>query len=71
MSEMVKHIANAMRDCKTAEEAAVAAIKAMRKPTQFMIDAGYELGSEATWDHDATNGDPEETWKVMINAALK
>jgi hypothetical protein len=46
------------------------AIKAMRAPTEAMIDAGHENVIAPAYV-DATMCDPETVWAAMIDAALK
>jgi len=51
------------------EEAARAAIEAMREPTRGMVEDGYA----ALMDWDARTGEDKgisDTWVAMINAAL-
>lgn len=71
MSEMVDRVAKALEarlkgnEFLSYEDAARAAIEAMRQPTQAMIEAGAVGSGE---DSEAV---AEGAWEYMIDAALK
>lgn len=46
---------------------AIAALKAMREPSEGMLKAGDLPG----WDDSVTIGLSEEVWQAMIDAAIK
>lgn len=60
-------------------EAARAAIEAMMEPSKMMVEAGYEKINENIdfWNYESDSGysvediAPSETWRAMIQAALK
>ena len=74
MSEMIERLILAMQDIAgkedlnevRAESLARAAIRAMRKPTQEMLDAGAEAFAHYTDDQESTH-----LWQAMIDEALK
>lgn len=73
MNEMVERVAQVIQDKRgfiwdgnidvqeEGEKLARAAMKAMRKPTQAMIDLGWAI---------ATGDNPKTVWETMIDAAL-
>lgn len=62
-----------------AVKAARAAIEAMMEPSKEMVSAGYEKINENIdfWNYESDSGysvddiAPSETWRAMIQAALK
>lgn len=76
MSEMVERVARAIADNIQAalpdgvvvdyHYAARAAIEAMRRPTEAMVDAGYDFTADPCWREDFIKG-----WQAMIDEALK
>ncbi len=70
MNEMVERVARAIQQlegcydgCNHCKKGAIAAIKAMREPTEEMIALGMQHGIEI--------GSSEMVWYAMIDAALK
>lgn len=49
-----------------AMELAHIAIKAMREPTEGMVDAGYDFTADPCWREDFI-----KAWQAMIDEALK
>lgn len=71
MSEMIERVVEAIRECDyalTGGEArtyAIAAIKAMREPTDEM----FEVGEQAMYDA-APDWKVNASWRAMVEAAL-
>lgn len=76
MSDMVERVARAIclklsgPELDECENAARAAIEAMREPTRAMFLAGRELAHSGDEDELMDRDSVKERWRVMIDAAL-